>query len=58
MGDWNIPVDVSPTETVKPILPLWLFLVIQAGILVVVIPVVRMIGIKLHKKKLLKQDQV
>ena len=21
MGDWNIPVDVSPTETVKPILP-------------------------------------
>lgn len=57
--DWgDIPV-VQPIENApKPIVDLWLFLVIQGAILIVVIPVVRMIGIKLHKKKLLKEDAV
>lgn len=57
-GDLNIPTDVLPKETAKPIVPLWLFLVIQGGILIVFIPIVRILVIRKHKKKLLKEDSI
>lgn len=40
----------------EPILPLWMFLCIQAGILVVVIPVTRAICLSIYKKKVKKED--
>ena len=38
-------------------LPLWLFLVIQAGIMVVVIPVTRAIYLSIYKRKMKKEDE-
>lgn len=40
----------------EPILPLWMFLCIQAGILVVVIPVTRAIRLSIYKRKVKKED--
>ena len=40
----------------EPILPLWLFLVIQVGIVIVVIPVTRMIYLSIYKRKMKKED--
>lgn len=56
-GMWDIPAmgdDVANMK--KDIVPLWLFLVIQAGILVVFIPFVRYIGIRIYKRKLMKNE--
>ncbi len=40
----------------EPIVPLWIFLCIQAGILVVVIPVTRAICLSIYKRKVKKED--
>jgi hypothetical protein len=49
-----------PTETPvkKPILPIWLFVIIQAGVLVVGIPVSRKIVLSLHLRKLRKKEDM
>ncbi len=48
---------VGPTYTAKePIMSIWLFLAIQAGILIIFIPVTRAIVIAVHKAKLRKQE--
>lgn len=55
-GDY-IPADVMPIEKVKEdIVSLWLFIAIQAAILIIIIPVARIIVIKLHKRKLIKNE--
>lgn len=48
----ELPGNEAKKDIVKP----WIFVLIQLAILVVCIPVVRMVVIKLHKKKLQKQD--
>ena len=51
--DPTVPVD-QPKE---PILPLWMFLCIQAGILVIGIPVTRKIVLSLYRRRLMKQEE-
>ena len=49
----GIPVE----EAKEPILPLWMFLCIQGGILIIGIPVTRKIVLSLHRRKLMKQEE-
>lgn len=63
MGDWggmdpSVPSmsDETETDTNKDIMPVWVFILIQVAILAIVIPVVRVIVIKHHKKKLRDQE--
>ena len=49
--------DMNSITAKKPILPVWLFVIIQVGILVIVTPVTRAIVIKRHKKKLEKAGE-
>ncbi|GAA4655077.1 hypothetical protein GCM10023142_22150 [Anaerocolumna aminovalerica] len=42
----------------EPILPIWLFVIIQAAVLVVVIPVTRKIVLSLHLRKLRKKEDL
>ncbi|WP_313132015.1 COG1361 S-layer family protein [Anaerocolumna sp.] len=51
----EFPVEASVK---KPILPIWLFVIIQAGVLVVGIPVSRKIVLGLHLKKLRKKEDM
>ena len=53
---WDDTMGMEPVvEPKKPILPLWAFLLVQAGILVIVVPVVKSVKIKAYKKKELKR---
>ena len=54
--DPSVPVDGPVAE--EPILPLWMFLCIQGGILVVVIPVTRAIRLSAYRRKIKKEDAV
>lgn len=60
-GNWgtdpSVPTDTEPVEVVEPIIPLWIFLCIQAGILVVVIPVTRKIRLVIYRNKVRKEDE-
>ena len=49
--------DVPVEEAKEPILPLWMFLCIQGGILIIGIPVTRKIVLSLHRRKLMKQEE-
>ena len=42
----------------KPILPTWLFIIIQAGVLAIGIPVTRKVVLSLHLKKLRKKEDL
>lgn len=54
--DPSIPADNN--QVVKePILPLWMFLCIQAAILVIVIPVTRKIRLTIYRNKIRKEDE-
>ncbi|MGN0506227.1 MAG: COG1361 S-layer family protein [Lachnospiraceae bacterium] len=53
-----IPTDVDPVEVKEPIVPLWIFLCIQAGILVVVIPVTRKLCLAVYRRKVKKEDEL
>lgn len=44
-------------EAKAPIVPLWVFLCIQAAILIIGIPVTRKIVLSLHRRKLMKQEE-
>jgi len=48
----------AETPVKKPILPMWLFVIIQAGVLVVGIPVSRKIVLSLHLRKLRKKEDM
>jgi hypothetical protein len=48
--------EETDTKTKKDIMPVWLFIVLQIAIIAIFIPVVRIIIIKVHKKKLHKQE--
>ena len=63
-----IPIDDDPTggdiypdypveEPAQEILPLWMFLGIQAGILIIGIPVTRKIVLSLYRRRLMKQEE-
>lgn len=56
--DPSIPVDVPPTDVKEPIVPLWVFLCIQAGILVVIIPVTRKLFLIAYRRKIRKEDEI
>lgn len=60
MGGYDpfVPVDVEPVEEVKPIVPLWIFLCIQAAILIIVIPVTRKIRLTIYANKVRKEDEI
>ena len=55
------PGTLYPTDPVDqpkdPILPLWMFLCIQAGILIIGIPVTRKIVLALYRRRLMKQEE-
>lgn len=54
--DPSIPTDNN--QVVKePILPLWMFLCIQAAILVIVIPVTRKIRLTVYRSRIRKEDE-
>lgn len=54
--DPSMPVDGDTAE--GPIVPLWLFLCIQGGILVIVIPVVRAIRLAAYRRKIKREDAI
>ena len=54
--DPSVPVDGEQAE--KPILPLWLFLCVQAAILVIVIPVTSSIRLAAYRRKIKREDAV
>lgn len=58
--DGYMPVDTLPSVEVKEdILPLWMFIVIQVAVLIIITPVVRIIIIKAHRRKLMKiEDKI
>lgn len=56
MGDMGNEFDI-PEETKKPILEVWLFVVIQIGIFVISIPIVRKIVISIYKVRLRKKEE-
>lgn len=55
------PGTLYPTDPVDqpkdPILPLWMFLCIQAGILIIGIPVTRKIVLAMYRRRLMKQEE-
>lgn len=53
-----VPVDVTPVDVKEPIVPLWVFLCIQAGILVVIVPIARKIFLVMHRRKIRKEDGI
>lgn len=55
-GIWDDTMGMGDVvEPKKPLLPLWAFLLVQAGILVIVTPIVKSAKIKAYKKKELKR---
>jgi hypothetical protein len=54
MGDGMGPV---PNASKKPILKLWVFILVQAGILVIITSVTRKIRLGLYRRKLRKQEE-
>ncbi len=56
--DPSVPADVTPVDVKKPIVPLWVFLCIQAGILVVIIPVTRKLFLIAYRRKIRKEDEI
>lgn len=54
LEDPSLPADGEPEEA--PIVSLWIFLLIQAAVLVTVIPVTRSIYLTRYRKKLEKED--
>ena len=54
--DPSLPVDGVAAE--KPILPLWVFLCVQAGIMIVVIPAVRAIRLAAYRRKIKREDAI
>lgn len=56
--DPSVPTfDENQPEAKKDIMPVWLFVVLQIAIVTVFIPVVRIIVIKVHKKKLRNSEE-
>ena len=55
-ADPSMPVDGDAAE--QPILPLWMFLCIQGGILVIVIPMTRAIRLAAYRRKIKKEDAI
>lgn len=54
--DSSVAVDGDTAE--EPIVPLWLFICIQCGILIIVIPVVRAIRLAAYRRKIKREDAI